>query len=174
MPSSPFSRWDKVYVTKYKICGVMTCHIWKLHLQILDQACVCGGGGGGTPISWYTYVMQLSIDSPFFAPVCLQILAFSQPYTQWPLIFPFSVKLFEAKSSNFENCSENLTKTIVKIAQVLFNFAPIDPLFLDLLPNDPLFCKKIVSHSPLISCVGRRTPVTFTCESPHQALSYWQ
>ena len=60
------------------------------------------------------------------------------------------------------------THTHKKITWILCNFTPNDPPFLDLSPNDPFLCKKIVTDSLLIWCVGRYTPVTFTLECrPH-------
>ena len=54
----------------------------------------------------------------------------------------------------------------VNIVRISVQFQNQWPYFLDLSPNETLFCKKIVTDSPLIWNVGRSTPVTFICECP--------
>ena len=64
----------------------------------------------------------------------------------------------------------------LKIAWILCEFIPNDPPpFLDLSPNDHIFCKKIVTDSSLIWCFGKHTPVTFIgprCEHPGGGLNF--
>ena len=81
-------------------------------------------------------------------------------------IFAVSIKIFSdiIKFWKILQIAAKISLKIVKIAQILCNFTPNDPPFSDLSPNDPLFCKKIVTDSPLIWCVGRRTPVIFNSD----------
>ena len=60
----------------------------------------------------------------------------------------------------FANRCENFFKKLLKLPGLC--------AIVQFTPSYPLFCKKIVTYSPLNWCVGRRTPVTFICECPQE------
>ena len=86
-----------------------------------------GGGHSHWPVSdpLFCIFFSLLLNASFFTTF----------YTQWPPVVGFSVKIFQRN----QKC--------VKIAWILCNFAPNDPPFLDLSPNEsndpPLFARKL-------------------------------
>ena len=110
------------------------------------------GGGGGGHSHWPVCVMRLSIDH-LFCIACTQNAPFFHNFTPNDPYFCCFGQKFSAISSNlrkFCKSQRKISLIIVKIARILCNFTPNDPPFSDLSPNDPLFCKKIVTDSPLI------------------------
>ena len=123
-------------------------------------------GGGALPLAG---IRHAPVNRPpFLHRLYTECPLFSQLYTQWPLFLLFRSKFSSdiIKFWKILQIAAKISLKIVKIARILCNFTPDDPPFSDLSPNDPLFCKKIVTDSPLIWCVGRRTPVIFICECP--------
>ena len=113
------------------------------------------------PINRPLFYIDLSPNTAFFTTL--------HPMTP---SFAFLIKNFLRNHqilNNFVNCSKNI-KTIVKIAKILCIPHPMPSLF-GPGPQWPLFRKKIVTDSPLIWCVGRRTHVTLIRECPPRAHS---
>ena len=117
---------------------------------------------GGAPIGWLIYVMPLSIDPRFYIDLSPNAPTFHNCIPNDPLFLLFWSKVsckiikFRRKKNCIYHCEIFPKK--VKIAQILCNFTSNHPLFLSV-TQWPLFCKKLVTDSPLISYVGRSTQV---------------
>ena len=112
--------------------------------------------------------MHLSID-PLF---CISLSPNDPFFTTFHPMAPYFY-FFQSKFSfenyqilkNFAYRSENLKEKLLKLLELCVISHSMSPL-LQVCHPMTLFCKKIITDSPLIWCIGRHIPITFICKCP--------